>query len=280
MIQANEMSAVISDHDGDDSLMKAMSSTSRGPGMRGVQFPWKLHAILNDPNISVQDIIGWMPSGKSFRVFSKDAFEKTVMPTYFTTSSYGSFQRSLNLWGFRVVSKGDHRGEVYHEHFQRGRPELCNRMTRTKKKQEEVLKDGGAHTATGAKQPGTRPPMSLVSPFLERARHDLHTPALASMMLTSTPLETVSCAINLVRKSQADQTSCPPPPMDQGFGARFQDAGRPLPPVIGDHFLLLAAEEVLLLRHQQLKERLSRRHSIMETLASSLSQRRRSFGEA
>ena len=73
-----------------------------------------------------------MPNGESFRVLSKDRFAHEVMPVFFSSTSYKTFQRSLNLWGFRIFLKGPQRGECYHPCFQRGKPVLCERMTRVK----------------------------------------------------------------------------------------------------------------------------------------------------
>jgi hypothetical protein len=37
------------------------------------------------------------------------------MPNFFSSSAYKTFQRNLNLWGFRTVSKGVHKGQCSHE---------------------------------------------------------------------------------------------------------------------------------------------------------------------
>ena len=95
-----------------------------------LQFPWKLHSILNSPELS--SVVTWMPNGESFRILSKDRFATEIMPAYFSSTSYKTFQRSLNLWGFRILLKGPQRGECFHPLFQRGKPGLCEHMTRVK----------------------------------------------------------------------------------------------------------------------------------------------------
>lgn len=106
------------------------SSAFETKEIHGLQFPWKLHSILNDPEFSA--IATWMPNGKSFRILCKDRFANEIMPIFFNSRSYKSFQRSLNLWGFRIFLKGPQRGECYHPFFHRGNSGLCGNMKRVK----------------------------------------------------------------------------------------------------------------------------------------------------
>ena len=49
------------------------------------------------------------------------------------TSKLRSFQRQLNLWGFKRISKnGPDKDAYYHEHFIRGHPEYMDKMVRIK----------------------------------------------------------------------------------------------------------------------------------------------------
>lgn len=65
-----------------------------------VTFPMKLHAILSGPNY--QHIIRWMPHGRSWKILDNDMLASVVCPENFNHSSYDSFNRSVNGWGFKV----------------------------------------------------------------------------------------------------------------------------------------------------------------------------------
>ena len=96
-------------------------------------FPWKLHRLLDESmEKGYENIISWTNGGRSFRVHNKGEFTARVMPLYFDTGKFKSFQRSLNLWGFRTITKGESKGDCGHPSFVRGRPDLCARMQRVR----------------------------------------------------------------------------------------------------------------------------------------------------
>lgn len=74
-------------------------------GKRGVpqQFPRRLSEMLDseahlakiDPHH--QNIISWSDSGKAFRIANVSLFSSRILPKYFRTSKFSSFQRNLNL---------------------------------------------------------------------------------------------------------------------------------------------------------------------------------------
>lgn len=102
-------------------------------------FPEKLHTMLdNDDDPS---IVSWLPHGRAFLVRKPVEFTAQIMPKYFRQTKLTSFQRQLNLYGFRRLTQGADSGAYYHELFLRGRPQLCLRMQRQKIK------------GTGHKQP-------------------------------------------------------------------------------------------------------------------------------
>lgn len=103
-------------------------------------FPEKLHEMLTKET-NVPDIVAWLPHGRAFIVRNPKLFTSQVMNKYFRQTKLTSFQRQLNLYGFRRITQGADAGAYYHELFLRGRPQLCMRMVRQKVK------------GTGHKQP-------------------------------------------------------------------------------------------------------------------------------
>lgn len=54
------------------------------------------------------------------------------MTNFFRQTRVQSFQRQLNLYGFKRITRGPDTGGYYHELFLRGRPGLCVNMQRTR----------------------------------------------------------------------------------------------------------------------------------------------------
>lgn len=54
-------------------------------------FPFKLHSILSNPEY--EDIIAWLPHGRSWRILQQHAFEDKVIPVFFRHGRYSSFAR-------------------------------------------------------------------------------------------------------------------------------------------------------------------------------------------
>ena len=42
-------------------------------------------------------IIDWSPTGRAFRITDVSAFSSLILPKYFRTNNFSSFQRNLNL---------------------------------------------------------------------------------------------------------------------------------------------------------------------------------------
>ena len=72
----------------------------------------------------------WLPDGKSFKVHDKERFVTEIMPLFFGTQSFKTFQRNLNLWGFTRISKGPQKDVCSHPLFLKGFPAVCQSMKR------------------------------------------------------------------------------------------------------------------------------------------------------
>jgi len=113
-----------------------------------LRFPWKLHLLLErceyehnhklssaanegkNPGSVIDMPISWLPCGKAFKVHDKERFVKEIMPSFFGTQSFKTFQRNLNLWGFTRVSKGPQKDVCSHPLFLKGFPAVCQSMKR------------------------------------------------------------------------------------------------------------------------------------------------------
>lgn len=89
-------------------------------GKRGVPqtFPRKLHEMLEAESNGT--IVHWTSSGLAFRIADVSLFSTEVLPKYFKTSKFSSFQRNLNLYGFAKIRKGPETDSYYHPGFVRG----------------------------------------------------------------------------------------------------------------------------------------------------------------
>jgi hypothetical protein len=74
-------------------------------GKRGVpqQFPRRLYEMLDGEtkllaaSADHPKVISWSESGKAFRIYDVAEFAASVLPKYFRTKKFSSFQRNLNL---------------------------------------------------------------------------------------------------------------------------------------------------------------------------------------
>jgi hypothetical protein len=85
-------------------------SVDQQDNRQGMHFPWKLHELLQETGKGHSAVVSWLPGGKAFKVHNKEDFCDELMPAFFNSSKYKTFQRSLNLWGFKSVSRGPDKG--------------------------------------------------------------------------------------------------------------------------------------------------------------------------
>lgn len=116
-----------------------------------ISFPKKLYILLENNN---SDLIHWSPNGLCFRIRDPDRFARETVPKYFKQSKLTSFQRQLNLYGFRRIARGEDVGCYFHPKFHQGRKDLLKEIKRLPPKgslmtYEEVLE---AHARLSAKR--------------------------------------------------------------------------------------------------------------------------------
>ena len=78
-------------------------------------FPEKLMDMLATESNENSSIVSWLPHGRAFIVRKPKEFADDIMPKYFRQTKITSFQRQLNLYGFRRITKGADAGSYYHE---------------------------------------------------------------------------------------------------------------------------------------------------------------------
>jgi hypothetical protein len=121
----------LSGGDNDDSSNKTFLSEVTNSGIPA--FPWRLHDMLNAAEVqSYQHMVSWQNGGKAFKVHDPKVFVQSIMPKYFNQTQYKSFQRQLNIYGFRRILHGGNKGAYTHDLFVRGNASLCRFMVRTK----------------------------------------------------------------------------------------------------------------------------------------------------
>jgi len=83
------------------------------------------------------DVASWSNGGIAFTIQDQTRFETEVLPKYFNHSKFSSFIRQLNFYGF-TKCRGEADLQTHtpavrfaHEFFQKGKPELLNKITRS-----------------------------------------------------------------------------------------------------------------------------------------------------
>jgi hypothetical protein len=114
-------------------------------------FPIKLYHMLEHIDLyepQLTSVISWQPHGRCFKVHHPKIFEEIVLQRFFKQHKYTSFQRQLNIYGFRRITSGKDRGSYYHELFLRGKKCLCFHMERT-----SIKGNGGRMSANPKSEP-------------------------------------------------------------------------------------------------------------------------------
>ena len=62
----------------------------------------KVRSITNNdaPGSHEATKVAWLPHGQAFIIINEQRFTEEILPRYFQTKKFKSFQRQLYLWGF------------------------------------------------------------------------------------------------------------------------------------------------------------------------------------
>lgn len=128
--------AVVSDDEKNGVKTPSLSSqavaSSRYRKKKSPSLPIVLMDLLSDPTNS--DVMTFLPDGDSFVFVNIQRFEATLMKKYFRISRFDTFERKLELWGFRrdnyVLSAAGKDGSRTFRHscFRRGDMDACRRI--------------------------------------------------------------------------------------------------------------------------------------------------------
>lgn len=173
------------------------STPKKSQGGTKETFPLKLHDMLDGVHDSGHSfIVRWLAHGRAFKVFDKDRFETDVLPRYFRfQSTFASFQRQLNIYGFTRLTGGREKNAYYNEMFLRGRRDLCRLIPRNR---------SAPFMKRRSFDPTSEPDFSRM-----RALPDVVSPAAASNRDTSNSVATSvsnSVANDLISQSHHQQT--------------------------------------------------------------------------
>lgn len=113
-------------------------------------FPRKVYRMLEEAEENgMEDVASFLSHGRVFVIHKPRKFITDFMPKYFSTSRMSSFQRQLNLYGFRRVKGGADKGGYYHDSFLKGKPELLVRIKRKKPRVKKPTLSGANGEALG-----------------------------------------------------------------------------------------------------------------------------------
>ena len=78
---------------------------------------------------SNDDVVAWLPDGKSFVIVNPELFVKQVLAPVFKHSKYASFVRKLHRWGFQRLTSGSGTDCFHHPMFCKHRKELVKSIS-------------------------------------------------------------------------------------------------------------------------------------------------------
>lgn len=180
----------------------------RNRGGVTVPFPEKLHQMLEHVEKNgMTDIVCFFPHGRAFAIHKPVQFVSEIMPKFFKQSRFTSFQRQVNLYGFRRISQGPDSGGYYHELFLKGRPGLCINLKRTKVK-------GATKCKT---EPDTEPNFYNMPPIKMNSEASSGIDNLHPNFAANSPVDGTAMSTGFGMSA---------PPVLTGYGKQSQDTSR------------------------------------------------------
>ena len=70
-------------------------------------------------------VVCWIRDGFAFKVVDYEKFSEAILPKYYRHCKFESFQRQLNLYGFKRIQNHEDEGGYHHPHCIRGRKDLA-----------------------------------------------------------------------------------------------------------------------------------------------------------
>jgi hypothetical protein len=107
---------------------------------QNLPFPLKLYDAIE---ISDPTILRWINNDTAFKIFDLARFESEVIPKYFSSFKMQSFQRQINLYGFRrLKNNADDFGGYAHPLFIRGHRDHIKDIRRASVKESKAKTEG------------------------------------------------------------------------------------------------------------------------------------------
>jgi len=164
-------------------------------------FPQALMEMLSQED---PEVITWLPSGDAFIVRNSKKFVASVLPKFFNQTKITSFQRQLNLYGFRRIVDGPNMGAYHHGRFRRDEPELCKSIPRKKRIRKRPASKDATPCRTSVKHTSKAPKKVEIGSPSRRS-----SPAVSPVNLgISTRIADQSCE---AAKSSATNSAVPTP---------------------------------------------------------------------
>lgn len=186
-------------------------------------FPHKMYDLLEDvERKGLDDIVSWLPDGKSFKIHSQIGFEQSIMPLYFSgMSSYKSFRRQLNLYGiYQHRHRPNQDANAYsHDLLIRGQRNLCDNIERKKTNPPNKNKAGSSSSksgcGTGESSSKKRDRSSLLTMMDKRNMKTSPQPriGLQEPMSVSSSRK-LNNSMEIMRRNMLDELSTRPNPVD------------------------------------------------------------------